>query len=149
MEDVLEVYQRPLDPKRPLVCRDEISKQVLADSRPPLPMQPGQSERYDDEYVRHGTLSLYAALETQTGAVLGKTFTREALAALAGLDEPELEPLLAGLVRKEVLTIQADPVRCPGTQLRSRQSSCASTNAIVSAAIAASCASSGRGPTWP
>jgi class 3 adenylate cyclase/tetratricopeptide (TPR) repeat protein len=45
----------------------------------------------------------------QDGAVLGKTFTREALAALAGLDEPEFEPLLAGLVRKEVLTIQADP----------------------------------------
>ncbi len=45
----------------------------------------------------------------QDGAVLGKTFTREALAALTGLDEPELEPLLAGMVRKEVLSIQADP----------------------------------------
>jgi predicted ATPase/class 3 adenylate cyclase len=45
----------------------------------------------------------------QEGAVLGKTFTREALAALSGLDEAELEPLLVGLVRKEVLSIQADP----------------------------------------
>jgi predicted ATPase/class 3 adenylate cyclase len=45
----------------------------------------------------------------QEGAVLGKTFTRQALAALAGLDEAELEPLLAGLVRKEILSIQADP----------------------------------------
>jgi predicted ATPase len=45
----------------------------------------------------------------QDGAVLGKTFTRSALAALSGLDESELEPLLAGLVRKEVLSIQADP----------------------------------------
>jgi len=59
MEDVLEVYQRPFDPKRPLVCRDEISKQLLADSRPPLPMQPGQSERYDDEYVGHGTANTF------------------------------------------------------------------------------------------
>ncbi len=45
----------------------------------------------------------------QDGAVLGKTFTRLALAALSGLDEQQLEPLLAGLVRKEVLSIQADP----------------------------------------
>ena len=45
----------------------------------------------------------------QDGAVLGKTFTRQALAALSGLEEPQLEPLLAGLVRKEVLSIQADP----------------------------------------
>ncbi|MHB8469076.1 MAG: ATP-binding protein [Gaiellaceae bacterium] len=45
----------------------------------------------------------------QDGAVLGKTFTRQALAALSGLAEPELEALLAGLVRKEVLSLQADP----------------------------------------
>jgi class 3 adenylate cyclase/tetratricopeptide (TPR) repeat protein len=45
----------------------------------------------------------------QDGAVMGKTFTRQSLAALTGLDEPSLEPLLAGLVRKEVLSIQADP----------------------------------------
>jgi tetratricopeptide (TPR) repeat protein len=45
----------------------------------------------------------------QDGAVFGKTFTRRALAAISGLDEEELEPLLAGLVRKEVLSIQADP----------------------------------------
>ncbi|HEU5278417.1 MAG TPA: adenylate/guanylate cyclase domain-containing protein [Gaiellaceae bacterium] len=45
----------------------------------------------------------------QDGAVFGKTFTRQALAAISGLDETQLEPLLAGLVRKEVLSIQADP----------------------------------------
>jgi len=45
----------------------------------------------------------------QDGAVLGKTFTRQALSAISGLDESQLEPLLAGLVRKEVLSIQADP----------------------------------------
>jgi hypothetical protein len=47
MEDVLEVYQRPVDPRRPLVCMDEISKQLLSDSRPPLPLQPGKPARYD------------------------------------------------------------------------------------------------------
>ena len=59
MEDVLEVYQRPFDPKRPLVCMDEISKQLLADSRPPLPLQPGTPERWDYEYVRHGTANVF------------------------------------------------------------------------------------------
>jgi hypothetical protein len=59
MEDVLDLYQQPLDPKRPLVCMDEISKQLLADSRPPLPLQPGKPERYDYEYVRHGTANVF------------------------------------------------------------------------------------------
>jgi DDE superfamily endonuclease len=59
MEDVLEVYRRPFDPKRPLLCMDEISKQLLADSRPPLPLQPGKPERVDYEYVRHGTANVF------------------------------------------------------------------------------------------
>jgi hypothetical protein len=59
MEDVLAVYQRPFDPKRPLLCMDEISKQLLADSRPARPMQPDRPERYDYEYVRHGTANVF------------------------------------------------------------------------------------------
>ena len=59
MEEVLAVYQRPFDPKRPLLCMDEISKQLLADSRPPLPLQAGKPERYDYEYVRHGTANVF------------------------------------------------------------------------------------------
>jgi DDE superfamily endonuclease len=59
MEDVLEVYQRPADPKRPLVCMDEASKQLLSESREPLPMKPGQPERYDYEYVREGTANRF------------------------------------------------------------------------------------------
>jgi DDE superfamily endonuclease len=59
MEDVLAVYQQPFDPKRPLLCMDEISKQLLADSRPPLPLQPGKPERIDYEYVRHGTANVF------------------------------------------------------------------------------------------
>ena len=65
MEDVLDVYRRPLDPKRPLVCLDEGSKQLLSDSREPLPMQPalpgqsGHAVREDYEYVREGTCSFF------------------------------------------------------------------------------------------
>jgi hypothetical protein len=49
MEDVLEVYTRPYDPKRPQVCMDETSKQFLAEVKDPLPMKPGRSKRYDYE----------------------------------------------------------------------------------------------------
>lgn len=67
MEDVLEVYQRSYDPKRPQVCMDEGSKQLLADTRKRLPMQKGQPERYDYEYEREGTVSLFIATEPLTG----------------------------------------------------------------------------------
>ena len=59
MEDVLEVYHRPHDPDRPLVCLDETSKQLVAETRQPVPMQPGQPARYDYEYKRNGTANLF------------------------------------------------------------------------------------------
>ena len=59
MEDVLEVYTRPHNPARPLVCLDETSKQLVAETRTPLPMQPGQPARYGYEYERNGTASLF------------------------------------------------------------------------------------------
>jgi len=63
MEDVLDVYQRPLDEKRPLVCLDEASKQLLSDARPALPMERGKPLRQDSEYVRNGTASLFMVYE--------------------------------------------------------------------------------------
>ncbi len=59
MEDVLEVYTRPHDPARPLVCLDETSKQLVAETRAPLPMLPGQLARHDYEYERKGTANLF------------------------------------------------------------------------------------------
>jgi hypothetical protein len=59
MEDVLEVYHRPHDPDRPLVCLDETSKQLVAETRTPLPMRPGQPARHDYEYERNGTANLF------------------------------------------------------------------------------------------
>jgi len=68
MEDVLEVYQRPRDPQKPLVCLDEASKQLLADTHEPIPMTQGRSVRADYEYERNGTANLFmvfAPLEGQ------------------------------------------------------------------------------------
>ena len=59
MEDVLEVYQRPHDQKRPLVCLDETSKQLIAETRAPIPMRPGQKARHDYEYERNGVANLF------------------------------------------------------------------------------------------
>lgn len=59
MEDVLAVYTRPRDPARPLVCLDETSKQLTAETRRPQPMKPGQAARFDYEYERNGTANLF------------------------------------------------------------------------------------------
>ena len=68
MEDVLDVYLRPRDPLRPLVTLDEASKQLISETRPSIPMGPGQVERVDAEYRRNGTASVFminAPLEGQ------------------------------------------------------------------------------------
>lgn len=67
MEDVLEVYKRPYDPKRPVVCVDEMPKQLLMDARDPLPMRPGEPERFDYEYKRDGVADLFMLFEPLAG----------------------------------------------------------------------------------
>jgi hypothetical protein len=59
MEDVLAVYLRPHDPDHPLVCLDETSKQLIAETRVPIPMKPGRAARIDYEYERNGTANLF------------------------------------------------------------------------------------------
>ena len=59
MEAVLDLYAEPTDPKRPRVCFDETSKQLVAEVRDPLPMTPSQVERYDYEYQRNGVANLF------------------------------------------------------------------------------------------
>lgn len=67
MEDVLDVYQRPYDPQRPLVCLDETSRQVLGEVRAPLPPAPGRSARHDPEYARDGVVNLFLLSEPLRG----------------------------------------------------------------------------------
>ena len=67
MEDILGVYTRPYNPLHPLVCLDEISKQLIAETRSPRPMQPGRPARYDYEYDRHGTSNLFLWCEPLRG----------------------------------------------------------------------------------
>jgi hypothetical protein len=67
MEDVLEVYTRPYDPRYPQVCMDEVSKQLLRDTRQSLPMEPGRPQRHDYEYERGGVVNLFMFCEPLQG----------------------------------------------------------------------------------
>ena len=67
MEDVLDVYHRPYDETRPLVCLDEASKQLIGETVRPLPAEPGQPERFDYEYVRNGMANLFMVSEPLLG----------------------------------------------------------------------------------
>ena len=59
MEDVLETYQKPRDPDRPLVCVDETSKQLIVETRKPIPAEPGRVARHDYEYERNGVANIF------------------------------------------------------------------------------------------
>ena len=67
MEDVLELYAEPYDPQRPVVCFDEVPIQLIAETRQPLPAQPGQPARYDYEYKRNGTCNQFVFVEPAAG----------------------------------------------------------------------------------
>ena len=67
MEDVLDLYAEPYDPKRPVACFDETSTQLLAETRAPMPPRPGRPQRQDYEYRREGTRNLFLACEPLAG----------------------------------------------------------------------------------
>ena len=67
MEDVLDLYAEPYDPKRPVVCFDETSKQLVAEKRAPIPAKAGRQERFDYEYQRNGTRNLFMICEPLAG----------------------------------------------------------------------------------
>lgn len=67
MDNVLDVHERRFDPACHVVCLDEVSRQLLADTRPPLPRAPGRSARHDPEYVRDGVVDLFLLPEPLRG----------------------------------------------------------------------------------
>jgi hypothetical protein len=67
MENVLEVYKRPHDPERPVVCMDEKPKQLIKETRVPLPHTQGRPERFDYEYERNGVASVFLFIDPLRG----------------------------------------------------------------------------------
>lgn len=101
MEDILEVYVQPYDPKRPLVCMDETSKQLLADLQTPLPIKSGQPERVDYEYEREGVANLFMFFEPLAGKRHVKVTDRrtkkdwaEAMRELSDVYYPDAEKII-------------------------------------------------------
>ena len=67
MYDILDLYEEEYDPKRPIVCLDEKTKQLIEDKSKPIPMKPGSPEKYDYEYIRNGTTNIFVAVEFKAG----------------------------------------------------------------------------------
>jgi len=67
MEDVLDLYNEPYDPKRPVICFDETPYQLIEEVRKPLPPEPDQPERYDFEYKQNGSVNLFAYFQPLAG----------------------------------------------------------------------------------
>ena len=70
MEDILDVYQMPYDPKYPLWCMDEKPFQLLGEAREPLPMRPGDITKFDSDYKRNGTVSIFCFIQPHTGRIV-------------------------------------------------------------------------------
>ena len=101
MEDVLAVYARPYDPKRPVVCMDEASKELHGTPRGNLPLEPGKPLRQDYEYERHGVCNLFLWIEPLTGRRKVRVTDRrtaqdfaEQLRALVDEDYPDAEVIV-------------------------------------------------------
>jgi len=67
MEDVLDVYEMPYDPEKPVICMDEKPYQLLGEAREPLPIRPGDDRKIDSEYIREGTCSIFVFNEPLAG----------------------------------------------------------------------------------
>ena len=67
MEDILDIYEMPYNPAVPVVCMDEKPYQLLGETREPLPMRPGDTQKVDSEYIRNGTCSIFVFVEPLGG----------------------------------------------------------------------------------
>ena len=104
MEDVLDVYQRPYDPKRPQVCRDETTKQLISETRVPIEAKAGRSQRVDYEYRREGVSNLFMFSEPLAGrrhVTVSERRTRrdwaEAIRDLVDVQYPQAEVIVVVL----------------------------------------------------
>lgn len=76
MYDVLDLYNEPYDPRRPVIGLDEKPKQLLENVRTPIPMKPGSPEKYDYEYRRNGSVNIFVAVEPKAGRRKAKVTKR-------------------------------------------------------------------------
>ena len=83
MYNVLDLYEEPHDPKKPLVCFDEKPKQLLENKRTSIPLKPGSPEKYDYEYIRNSTANIFMAVEFKAGKRVTQVTKRRTMADFA------------------------------------------------------------------
>ena len=76
MYDLLDLYALPYDARKPILCIDEKSKQLLGEKRKPIPQKPGSPMKYDYEYTRNGTRNIFMAVEPKGGRRVGEVTKR-------------------------------------------------------------------------
>jgi transposase len=104
MEDVLDLYAEAYDPRRPVVCFDELPVQLLAEVNEPLPAEPGKPKRQDYEYERKGHCSLFIAFEPLTGQRQVSVRERRTNADFA----QQMQQLVASYPKAEVIRVVLD-----------------------------------------
>jgi len=104
MYDILDLYAETYDPKRPVVCIDEKSKQLLGDPRGPLPMKPGVVKREDYHYARNGVRNLFVAVEPKAGKrIVSVTQHRK---------KPDFARFVRDMIRKHYRAIEKVRIVC-------------------------------------
>ncbi len=112
MEDVLDLYEQPYDPNRPVICFDERPCQLIGDAIVPMPMKPRSPKKEHYEYVRNGTCCIFLAFEPRTGKRMARVKERRTKADYADFMEnlanqyPNAETIL--LVQDNLNTHMAD-----------------------------------------
>ena len=104
MEMVLDVYKRPFDPLHPIICMDESPKQLISETRKPIPSAPGWSAKYDYEYKRCGMSNIFLACEPLAGKRMIKVTDRRTALDWAGF----IEEIAAQYEQAEKITLVMD-----------------------------------------
>ena len=145
MEDVLELYAEPYKPWQPVICFDERPCQLLADTRDPLPMRPGQPQRYDYEYERHGHCNLFIFCQPLAGWRHVKATQQrckvdfaECMRELVDVHFPHAEVIRVVLDNLNIHVLsalyetfeaaEANEVRCPDPEAAERGNRCGGCN---------------------
>ena len=104
MEMVLDVYKRPFDPLHPIICMDESPKQLISETRKPIPASPGRSAKYDYEYKRYSMANIFLACEPLAGKRMIKVTERRTAMDWAGF----IEEIAAQYEQAEKITLVMD-----------------------------------------
>ena len=104
MEMVLDVYERPFDPLHPIICMDESPKQLISETRKPIPAAPGRSDKYDYEYKRCGVSNIFLACEPLAGKRMIKITDRRTALDWASF----IEEIAAQYEQAEKITLVMD-----------------------------------------